>query len=837
MKPVLETKDKRQEKSDFGFTLARVLSATGGIIGSADVTNLDLFVYRVSDWQLLYSVTLTPANCFTDGDLSLTPNWTQDTVGYNFSHYLTADAVFTTEVDSGGQTYLLEYRIITVSSGRLWIRRFSSSAPVVSSSGGSGGGGGGNADFSLTANPTSATVFVSGQAANIAISVASINGFSQSVTLVASPAIPGVTYLFDQTSVLGGGSTVLHISAIPPAMQQATTVTVTGTFGTLSHSVPIALSIQNVGGGIEGFTPFAVDPDTQVFYVSDSTGDDNTGLGTLASPWKTFAKGYTALRTGHPDWLLFKRGDTFSNQIAGGGNFQKSGRDANTDGNGARTGMMRLGAYGPTGADDLNGARPIFDFDYTTSFFFAQGNGSHLAITDLEITCGNWYANSLGPAQPRGIYFNGGQTDMIVEGCYIHNMWEGITTFPGGGRLSSVILRRNVIAECYNKNGNTSNGVHDGSHASTVQSQGAYMEGCDSALLEDNLFDNCGWIDGDETTRPSVFGPNEVPGNFFRRALYVQNGDTGFVVRGNIMARTDGMQLRGGGVAQTNLLLRLAIALQHGSGNNPDPGGVSGTVKGNVVLYGGDLSLYQFDGRGWGIAVGNTASLDCGYNIIATNTQASTISPAPFRFNFDNGNGPGVGCLGVNFHHNVIWGWPGQGGNSFGAVGGYSNSTVTNFICSDNKIQLNTDSNPSHYPVSLYEDFIGGGARVSDLTQWHSGRNLFFRSGGNPGLFTDNASPPNWVRTATQFFSEIAGLGGAAHDTTSSVEGSAHSFTDSTRTIETYMANIIGSATPTLVEFLNTARLNMKGAWDDRFTATVVNRYIQDGFDMPTPIP
>lgn len=837
MNPVLLTRDKKQEKSDFGYTLARVLSATGGILDPSDISALDLFVYRVSDMQQLYTVTLTPSDCFTPA-LNLTPNWNVDAVGYNFKHYLTADAVFTTTADSGGQTYLLEYRIITGASGRLWIRRFSTSASVVSGAGTGSGGGGGTGDFALTANPTSATIFVGGTSANITISVAAINGLQGSVTLVATPAIPGVTYLFDSPSVIVGGSTVLHISAIPPATQQATTVTVTGSLGTLSHSVPIALSVQNAGGGVAGFTSFATDPDTQVFYVSDSTGNDSApGDGTIAHPWKTFAKGYAALRTGHPDWLLFKRGDTFTNQVAGGGNFQRSGRDSNVNGSGARTGMMRLGAYGPGGADDLTGARPIFNFDFTTSWFFAQGNGSHLAITDLEITCGNWYANSLGAAQPRGIYFNGGQTDVLVEGCWIHNMWEGITTFPGQGRLSSVILRRNVITECFNKNGNTSNGVHDGSHASTVQSQGAYMEGCDSALLEDNFFDNCGWIDGDETTRPSTFGPNEVPGNFFRRCLYVQNGDTGFVVRGNTMARTDGMQLRGGGVAQTNLLLRLAIALQHGSGNTPDLGGVSGTVKGNVVLYGGDLSLYQFDGRGWGIVVGNTASLDCGYNIIAQNTQASTTSPAAFRFNFDNGNGAGVGCLGVNYHHNVHWAWPGQGGNSFGSIGGYSNATVTNFICSDNKIQLNTDSNPSHYCVSLYEDFVGGGARVSDLTQWHSGRNLFFRSGADPAIFTDNASPPNWRRTPAQFFSEVAGLAGALHDTTSTVEASAHSFTDSTRTIETYMANIIGSATPTLVTYLNTARLNMKGAWDDRFTATTVCRYIQDGFDMPNPIP
>ena len=92
-----------------------------------------------------------------------------------------------------------------------------------------------------------------------------------------------------------------------------------------------------------GWTVFTPSADTQIIYVSNSTGDDRTGVvGDINHPFKTLAAGKSRLRNGKPDWLLLKKGDTWTDQQFG--YLRIKGRSAAEP--------MLFGAYG-------TGARPV----------------------------------------------------------------------------------------------------------------------------------------------------------------------------------------------------------------------------------------------------------------------------------------------------------------------------------------------------------------------------------------------------------------------------------------------------------------------------------------------
>src|SRR6478735_7701128 len=79
---------------------------------------------------------------------------------------------------------------------------------------------------------------------------------------------------------------------------------------------PSLQTIQSFDGA--GWTVFAPSADTRIVYVSSSTGDDRTGvIGNLDHPYKTLAAGRSRLRNGKPDWLLLKKGDTWTNEAFG----------------------------------------------------------------------------------------------------------------------------------------------------------------------------------------------------------------------------------------------------------------------------------------------------------------------------------------------------------------------------------------------------------------------------------------------------------------------------------------------------------------------------------------
>jgi hypothetical protein len=66
-----------------------------------------------------------------------------------------------------------------------------------------------------------------------------------------------------------------------------------------------------------GWTVFTPSADTHIIYVSSSQGNDNYSGLSVSAPVKTISHGLSLLRDGYPDWLLLKKGDSWteSNQI------------------------------------------------------------------------------------------------------------------------------------------------------------------------------------------------------------------------------------------------------------------------------------------------------------------------------------------------------------------------------------------------------------------------------------------------------------------------------------------------------------------------------------------
>jgi hypothetical protein len=106
------------------------------------------------------------------------------------------------------------------------------------------------ADFSISATPPSQTVAPGGSAGYTA-TVTPLNGFSGSVTLVATGLPTGATATYTPNPLSSGASTV-NISTSSATPANSYTITLTGTSGGLQHATTFTLVVSGSGGGTGG---------------------------------------------------------------------------------------------------------------------------------------------------------------------------------------------------------------------------------------------------------------------------------------------------------------------------------------------------------------------------------------------------------------------------------------------------------------------------------------------------------------------------------------------------------------------------------------------------------
>jgi hypothetical protein len=96
-------------------------------------------------------------------------------------------------------------------------------------------------DFSISAVPVT-----SGPASTFAIGVSALGGFTGTVGFAVSGVPAGATAAFAPATVAGNGSTTLAVTSSISTVPGNYPILVTATSGTLSHSVPVVLSVPNL---------------------------------------------------------------------------------------------------------------------------------------------------------------------------------------------------------------------------------------------------------------------------------------------------------------------------------------------------------------------------------------------------------------------------------------------------------------------------------------------------------------------------------------------------------------------------------------------------------------
>ncbi len=352
-----------------------------------------------------------------------------------------------------------------------------------------------------------------------------------------------------------------------------------------------------------------------------------------------------------------------------------------------------------------------------------------------------------------------------------------------GAHHQNVTIRRSVIVDTWTTTNFIGNGI--------------YIEASDGVLIEENVVDSNGWT----TSHPHG---SDGPGH----NMYIHNDNTGVVIHGNIVANTDGVQLRSGGVCSNNLFLKNAISFEMGAGTNPNPGGVSGVINGNVILDGNNFPGNVAGGsgnRGWGYCLGNCVGVTMSNNIAAHNSSGS--SPRPWVLNFQN-NGNPQGLQDVTIDHNVVYDWGSTGSGA--QVASYQSNIILNLTVTNNDVQNSVDntdlasitSTTPNLPIQIHGAHNrwfgaqGGGSQIFQL----SGVNLTFTG------FV------NTIGDVTSTFGQVQ-------------------YPDANRTIASYNASIGGGAS--LSAFIAQARMQSKTNWRTDYTADAVNEYIRSGFGMP----
>ncbi len=322
----------------------------------------------------------------------------------------------------------------------------------------------------------------------------------------------------------------------------------------------------------EGWTELTPAPESRVIYVSSSQGNDsNNGL-SESTPVRSLDRGMALLRSGQPDWLLFKRGDTFTGSF---GRFEFAGMNENKP--------MVISAYG-------NGPRPKFITGNSPAFNLAGGfERKHIAIMSLHMEPGTGHP-------PGGIrVVTGSVEDILIEDCFLKEYAVNILVQgENGDTMNNIRIRRNLILDAMG----------------TTHAQAIYASHIEGLTVEGNIIDRNGWDHRVGRSDATIFAHN----------CYIQRSVLDLVFKDNIVMRASshGLQARMGGIIEGNTFYQNPMAIMFGNeGVKSNEYAVRGTIKHNVILEGVDINSSL--PRGDGIVLQHTAEVIVSDNILSKN--------------------------------------------------------------------------------------------------------------------------------------------------------------------------------------------------------------------------
>jgi hypothetical protein len=538
-----------------------------------------------------------------------------------------------------------------------------------------------------------------------------------------------------------------------------------------------------------GWTIFKPSDDSRIMYVAaggnDTTAtfydDDDSVVG--ADPFNptgpinafaTYAAAKSQSRQGYPDWILLKRGDTFT--VTGEYPIVPYEGRSNTE-------PSLLGSYGSSGVS------PIVKIgtDVVQAIrIMGLASNSNITISGID-----FYSYTRNPSDAGYVGASGTQTGLfvynfegglLIEGCkfrfFDDSILNNASTIPADG----LVLRRNIFTDNYAGPGQS-------------HSQGLLIT-AQNATLEENIFIHNGWysVAGGTPGEATIFNHN-VYNSGPKGATYIRN----IFIQGSNMNNKFTADPAGSNQYPITIENNLYIDGQQGIGFGNNTAGntypfLNVTIKDNVFTNIGKLDHLQ--SIAWGIDVGyDSTGTAITNNLLINQTNSDVTGDIPFII-------AGI-QTSLSITRNIVYNWKFADTFRVMATGAQNSTGATKTNVS---FTNNTISNPTNAGY-----FVKADTTVSGLS---FDGNRYYGDKAESALFRIGSidySLSGW-QTANRdnsIFDQII-------------------FSDSTRSVETYMHSF--GQTATLDAFIAKCRDQDRYNWDIRFTADKVNSWIKEGF-------
>lgn len=549
---------------------------------------------------------------------------------------------------------------------------------------------------------------------------------------------------------------------------------------------------------------------TCITYVSASGNDSNTCTAappvnnSFATPCLTLAHALSLARTGKPDWIVLKNGDTWVNQ--GFGNITQSGQNCSNP--------LLFGTYGS------GSPRPIIELNTS---FGGPGIGAafnsgvdFIAVQGLE-----FYAYERDPGNVNftpsemlqaynGIAFREDMQCLDVENNLVH--WFGTNVeLQATASTGTQTFIGNIITDAY--------------VASTYQisagsrSQGMHAEFNGTIIFSFNLFDSNGWS-------PALVGPWTASMTCASPSVITATG----------IHLLNGSAITLNGTPCTGFSTNTLYCVINLSGSSFNVTAASGS-GGNATCPNGSTTL-----NGTGTSSGLTVTFaDAQGNIFNRNMYISEGSAVNATYNISsNSASEGAewragGIVSRNLFFNDTIGYQ-VGDNGAGAPLVTSLSASGNVIETMLDLVQGTGNLARGGGISVNSSSGSGVVETSDLiahpnssTSNQIGVNLDSAGSGVNNVTFNN----NTICAYNVSSQDMSGGSGnvITPNTYKQADCNIAGFLDGTRTAATYDSSVMGGP-GTYADFVSHARANSKANWNNGWTAQPAVTWIRQGYNL-----
>ncbi len=366
-----------------------------------------------------------------------------------------------------------------------------------------------------------------------------------------------------------------------------------------------------------GWTILSPSTDSRIIYVSSSgsanprpytkaeVGSDPTHPSISVQAYSNVVDALAQIRDGYPDWVLFKKGDTF----VVNGLYGANGRSASEP--------EVIGSYG-------TGNRPLIKTGSNNGFYTAASNIHDRAIVGLHFWADTWDGHDSGPG---GIYYVTSTGNRILfEDNMIENYGAGISISPQVS-FSDISFRRNIIIDgnrAYEDN-NGAAGVFTSNTKGLILVDGNVMD------IRTSLI-NSGHRQSEYVYSTQDNGQHGTEANIIIRNNWFRNSGRGAV------------QCRTGCDVYNNVFIRNDVGVTVGSDDNIDAS--TGHIFNNTFVYSRNYNVGN-QPKGFAIWPVHSLNVEIDHNLIVHSTDGD--SSLAFVIPWSAAN--------TNIHNNIVYNW------------------------------------------------------------------------------------------------------------------------------------------------------------------------------------